>query len=374
MKAYRAVLVPLPPECDTRYVWRLMALANLTYRGYAVMVPDMLKYVQYQLFSWREFKQSLVFGATPKKWFAEVWVPLKTYRIFHGGRRIGDPGSPVVLDFTRNVARVRQVCRNQPRYSVELSMPKWVLERVVEGGDIKYAMVGIRRGRPYLALVAEREVQPVQPGDYVLVVDVNSWRHGIVWALIKGDRVVKWTTERPDLGYIERMYNRLVRLERKYGTLKRLGLHETSEGRKLWRKIRHMRQKLYAYLRDFAQKLAARLAKKAAKRGARVVIDDMLDESRRGLFEEKISNGLAKIYLSDVRRFVKLFTNQLRWYGVPFEFRRLYSTVCPKCSAKMEELPGRAMRCRSCQFNAHRDLVPIMWYLSTQRDDTQQPW
>jgi putative transposase len=242
-------------------------------------------------------------------------------------------------------------------------MPKWVLERVAEGGDIKFAMVGIRCGRPYLALVAEREVQPIQPSDYVLVVDVNSWRYGIAWALVKGGRVVKWARERPDLGHIERIYTELLKLERKYGTLKRLGLHETVEGKKLWREVKRERRKLYAYLRDFAQKLASRLAKKAARHSAIVVIDDMLEESRRELLEERISSGLAKTYLFGVRRFVKLFVNQLRWYGVPYEFKRLYSTVCPRCRSKLRELPGRIMKCENCDLSVHRDFVPVMWYL-----------
>jgi len=367
MKTRRAVLVSLPLECDARYIWRLMALTNLTYRGYIVTVPDVLRCIQHQLLMWREFKQSLVFGATPKKWFTKVWVPLKTYRIFPDERRIGSPSAPVVLDFVHNVIRVRQVCRNQSRYSIEIPLPRWVLERVAEGGDVKFAMAGVRRDKPYLVLVAEREAQPIQPSDYALVVDVNSWKHGVAWALVKGDRVVKWARERPDLGYVEKTYSELVKIEQKYGVLKRLGLHKTPEGRKLWKKARHTRRKLYAYLRDFAQKLASRLAKKAARHRARVVIDDVLDESRHKLLEEKISSGLAKIYLFGIKRFVKLFETQLRWYGVPYEFKRLYSTICPKCNAKMKELPGRIMKCEKCNFNTHRDFVPVVWYLTNHK-------
>jgi transposase len=29
----------------------------------------------------------------------------------------------------------------------------------------------------------------------------------------------------------------------------------------------------------------------------------------------------------------------------------------------MEALPDRIMRCKSCNFSAHRDLVPMLWYL-----------
>jgi hypothetical protein len=58
-------------------------------------------------------------------------------------------------------------------------MPSWVIERMNEGGDVKYAMIGLKDGEPYLALVAERVVEPYEPSDYRLVVDANSWRYGI---------------------------------------------------------------------------------------------------------------------------------------------------------------------------------------------------
>jgi len=276
-------------------------------------------------------------------------------------------GGSVVLDFTCNIIKVRHVCRNQPRHLVELPMPKWVLERVAEGGDVKFAKIGIRRGEPHLVLVAEREVQPIRPSEYALVVDINSWKHGIVWALIKADKVVKWTRERPDLGYIERMHGEVAKFEREYGVFRRLDLHETPEGRKLWQEVKRKKRKLHAYLRDFTQKTASRLAKEATRHHAKVVIDDMFDESRRELLEERISGGLAKIYLSGVRRFVKLFVNELRWYGIPYEFKRLYSAVCPKCGAGMRELLGRTMKCENCNLSVHRDFVPVMQYLSHAR-------
>jgi hypothetical protein len=87
----------------------------------------------------------------------------------------GDKGAPVVLDFENNVIRLRQVCKNEPRYVVTIPMPEWVVERMKEGGDIKFAMIGLRDDEPYLALIAERVVEPYQPSNYMLVVDVNAW-------------------------------------------------------------------------------------------------------------------------------------------------------------------------------------------------------
>jgi putative transposase len=359
MKAYRAVLIPLPETCDVQYIQRLMALANLVYRSHAVMAPDVPRRVQWQLLSMREFKQNLVFGTAPKRWLARTWVPLKVARI-RNGRRTGSTDAPVVLDFDRGIMRLYQLCRSQPGYVIELPIPKWVLERAAEGADIKFAMTGLKGGRPYLALIAEREVQPIQPSNYTLVVDVNSWRHGIAWALARDGRIVSLGRERLCL---DGLYRELLRLERKYGALRRLGLHETPEGKRLRREIGHKKRKLHAIVKDRAQWLAAKLAGKALKYRAKVVIDDVLEESRRELLEEGLPNGLAKVYLSNTRRFVKLLVNQLRWHGIPFEFRRLYSTVCPKCGAKMRELPGRVVRCGKCGLSAHRDLVPVMWSL-----------
>jgi putative transposase len=87
----------------------------------------------------------------------------------------------------------------------------------------------------------------------------------------------------------------------------------------------------------------------------------MIEESRRELLEEKIPRGLRKIYLAETRRFVKLLTTQLQWYGVPYEFKRLPSTTCPICQHELTQLPGRVMVCTNCGFKAPRDKIPMYW-------------
>jgi len=72
---------------------------------------------------------------------------------------------------------------------------------------------------------------------------------------------------------------------------------------------------------------------------------------------------LRKIYLAETRRFVKLLTTQLQWYGVPYEFKRLPSKVCPICRHELTQLPGRIMVCTNCGLKAPRDLVPMHWAL-----------
>jgi putative transposase len=364
MIARRAVLIKLPRgKCDVDYVKRLMALANLAYRGYEVWVPNMPRTIQHQLYDFRDFKDSLVFGAAPKRWFARTWVPLKTLRVYADGSMKGDKSAPVVLDFRSNVIKLRQVCRSEPGFVVEVPMPNWVIEQVNEGGDIKFAMIGLENDEPYLALVAERVVEPYLPSNYMLVIDVNAWNNGITWGLVKDGSIIRWKPERPRLSEIESLYDLSMRLSREYGRLKRLGLHKTVEGRRLWRNIKKVRRKIYAKLRDYAQKLAHRLVRKALRHKALVIIDDMIEESRRELIEEKIPRGLRKIYLAETRRFVKLLITQLRWYGVPYEFRRLPSTICPICGHELIQERNRVMACQNCGYKAPRDLVPIHWAL-----------
>jgi len=78
------------------------------------------------------------------------------------------------------------------------------------------------------------------------------------------------------------------------------------------------------------------------------VIDDVIEESRRELLEEKLPDGLAKFYLTYLRKFVDLLVNQAKWYGLSVEFRRLPSTVCPMCGNQLERREGRLMACPSC--------------------------
>jgi putative transposase len=362
MIAGRAVVIRLPRDkCDVKYIRRLMALTNIVYRDFEVWAPDLPKTIQHQLYGFRSYKNSLVFGTVPKRWFVRAWVPLKALRVYADGSMKGDDHAPVILDFKNNIIRLRQVCKNEPGFVVEAPMPRWVVERVREGGDIKYAMIGLKSGEPYLALMAERVVEPYQPSNYMLVIDANSWNNGIAWGLIRDGSIIRWKLERPRLSEIESLYDLSMRLSRKYGRLKRLGLHRTVEGERLWREIKRLRRKLYAKMRDYVQKLVHRLVRKALRHKALVIIDDMIEESRRELIEEEIPSGLRKVYLAETRRFVKLLTTQLQWYGVPYRFERLPSTVCPVCGHELTQEEGRTMVCKNCGYKAPRDLVPIHW-------------
>ncbi len=83
MKAHRTLLIKLPKDkCDVNYIKRLMALTNLAYHDFETWEPDIPKTIQHQLYEFKNYKNSLVFGTEPKRWFAETWVPLKVLRIY----------------------------------------------------------------------------------------------------------------------------------------------------------------------------------------------------------------------------------------------------------------------------------------------------
>jgi len=362
MKAHRAILIKLPRDkCDADYIKRLMALSNLAYRDYEVWTPDLPRTIQHQLYGFKNFMESLVFGTTPKKWFAETWVPLKTLRIYQDGSMKGDKGAPVALDFRSDVIRLRQVCRSEPGSVIEVPMPRWVVERVGEGGDVRYAMIGLKDDKPYLALIAEREVESYIPSEYILAVDVNSWGHGIAWGLIRNGKIVSFKQEGLNPQRIVSLYNQAVRRERKVGRLKRLGLDDEANAKRARRMARRLRSRAYRLIRAEAVFLARKLTKKALRYGAFVVIDDVDWEGLRELFTRKYGGRVGKLLLSGLKRFVKLLVTQLEWYGVPYEFRRLYSRKCPRCRHKLTQEDGRVMVCENCGFKAPRDMVPMYW-------------
>jgi putative transposase len=276
-------------------------------------------------------------------------------RIQNGARR-GDGGAPLVLNLDRGVMRLKSICR------AEAPIPRWVYDRIGESGDITFAMLGLKDGIPAVVLVAERLVEPYEP-ESLLPVDVNSWKHGVVWALIKDGRIVSEGRERPNLRFIDNLYKKSVGLGELHGRLVRLGVSCD----RLDAEARYTKSKLYRYLRDYPQWLANKIVRKALKHKSKVVIDRALEESWRDLLEEGLTRSEAKIQMAGVRRFIKILETQLKWHGVPYEFRRLPSRVCPNCEVEMEELPGRKMKYSKCGLEENRDRIPILWALRLLR-------
>jgi putative transposase len=286
---------------------------------------------------------------------------LKTRRVYADGAGEGDPNAPVVLDFIRGIIRIRLVYKPERGFVLELPMPGWVVERVNEGGDVKYAMIGLKNDKPYLALVAERVVEPYQPSGYRLVVDVNSWKYGIAWGLVKNGKLITWRTEGPGTFLINTLYHQAVDRERKTGKLRRLGYGGTAVVNRVRKQAKARRGKIYRITRDKAYFLASKLVRKALRYRALLVIDDVTEESRRELLEEKLPRGVIKLLMANTRKFTKQLTTLAQWYGMPYEFKRLPSTVCPVCHHELTQLPGRTIACPNCGFKASRDLVPMYW-------------
>jgi len=242
-------------------------------------------------------------------------------------------------------------------------MPKWVIDRVNEGGDIKFAMIGLKNDEPYLALIAEREVEPYIPNDYMLVVDVNTWKYGIAWGLIKNGKLITWRTEKPNTFLINTLYHQAVDRERKAGKLKSLGYSKSVRVDRIKVHAHARKSKIYKITRDKAYFLASKLVKKALKYKALLVIDDMTEESRRELLEEGLPRDVIKLLMSNLKRFIHQLETLAQWYGVPYKFERLYSKKCPRCEHELTQLPGRIMVCSNCGFKAPRDMVPMYWAL-----------
>jgi len=361
MRAHRTLLIRLPSEeCNVNYINRLMALTNLAYRGFEVWVPDLPMTIQYQLYDFKNMK-SLVFGAEPKRWFVRAWVPLKTFRVYPDGSVKGDKRAPVVLDFRSSIIRIRQVCGNEHGYVVEVPMPKWVVDRLSEGGDVKYAMIGLKDNEPYLALTAEREVEPYTPSDYILAVDVNSWRYGIAWGLIRSGKLVTWRAEGPSTFLINALYHQAVDREKAVGKLRRVGYGDSLKVSKIREQAESRRGRIYRITRDKAYFLANKLVRKALKYKALLIIDDMTEELRKELLEEKLPPDVIKLLMSNLRRLVHQLETLAQWYGVPYRFKRLPSTVCPVCMHRLTQVEGRVMVCKNCGFKAPRDMVPMYW-------------
>ncbi len=349
----RSVVVKLPKvDCD---IVRLQALTNLAYRYKELGIcPEDIPRTACTMLYKRDF--DLKFGTRPKKWFAREWLPMTVQRIQNGVKR-GDSGAPLVLDLDTGVMKLRYVCH------AEAPIPRWVYERIREGGDIIFARLGLMDGIPAVMLVAEKYVEPYRP-ETLIVVDANSWRHGVALAYINANRRIGfYTKSRPNLRLVDTLYRRAMSLWRLYGRLKRMGLHETPEGRRVYRELKRTTSRIYRILRDHSQREAHDVALRAVKVKAKVVIDNALEESWRDLLEEGLSKREAKIHMADVRRFIKILETQLKWYGVPYEFRRLPSRLCPNCEIEMEELPGRKMKCPRCGLEEDRDKIPVLWAL-----------
>jgi putative transposase len=231
---------------------------------------------------------------------------------------------------------------------------KWIEERIREGAQLKLALawVGKRRGGNIMsfnvALVFYKEAQPYQP-KRLFVIDVNSLHNGIVIATIEEDKVLRKGILRPDLGRIGRLEKEIARLDSLCA--EKGGIH--------CRKAVEAKSRLWRLWRQWTIEAAKKIVQLATQYKAIIVVDAPEDKSVRELKKDNKMRASVKKYLN-VGRFTKRLRELAEWHGVPYREERLYSTVCPVCGSKMEELPRRRVKCQ-CGFEANRDEVPIIW-------------
>jgi putative transposase len=116
--------------------------------------------------------------------------------------------------------------------------------------------------------------------------------------------------------------------------------------------------RMWRLLRSWEDEAAKKLVHLALQYRAAVIVDVPEDSSVRALKEGGYSPE-RKILLN-FGRLRKRLKGLAEWYSIPYREERLYSTLCPRCGAKMSVLPNRHVRC-ACGFEAHRDEVPFHW-------------
>ncbi len=229
---------------------------------------------------------------------------------------------------------------------------KWILERMREGGRLVLGAVWIgasRRSRAaglHIALVFRREVAAMQPRR-LLVIDFNALHNGLVWAVVEGERVVTKGILRPNVSRIMHMQKIMSKLDSVCAEKDEVCDEATAVKSRMWRT-----------LRIWEDEAAKKLVHLAIQYRAAIIVDVPKDVSIRKLKEGGyVSERKVFLNLGHIRRRLK---GLAAWYGVPLREERLYSTICPLCGRKMEELAGRYVRC-VCGFTSHRDEVPPRW-------------
>jgi len=241
---------------------------------------------------------------------------------------------------------------------VKLEIPeralKWFEKRLAEKPDKKYVRVFEKNNKLVVQIVLHKINKVEKPRDPLLVVvDMNS-TYGIAvhfWdgKLIKtmkfrppnrGDR---WRNVRELMSHRDLLHNQGCLTQKQinvYSSLTRLTLRGSMKG----------------WIQQTASKIVKRV-RRMAKRHRKeplVLIDKPDYDSLHGTSLQRTLYSII-MYLK----------NLLSWYGVYWEEKRLYSTICPVCGSKLiiEEKTRRAriMKCTNCDFKEDRDSIPLYW-------------
>jgi DNA-directed RNA polymerase subunit RPC12/RpoP len=241
---------------------------------------------------------------------------------------------------------------------VELNIPekvlRWFEKRLAERPDKKYVRVFERDNKLVVQIVLHKINRVEIPKDPLLiVVDVNS-SYGIVvhfWdkKLIKTmkfrppNRGNRWKYVRVLMSHRDLLYNQGCLTQKQiniYSTLVRLTLKGSVKG----------------WVQQTVAKVVKRIRRMAKRHGKEplVLIDKPGYESING-------TPLQRTLYS----FTRYLENLLSWYGVYWEEKRLYSTICPICGNKLISVEKtkrtRVLMCTDCGFRDDKDNIPLYW-------------
>jgi len=356
----RYSLLRLPPEAAEKISAFLKVqeeirrwVAEWVKSGGSLPLPERnpLKYLAAEfLYARRSLDWLYGVNAKPKK--------LRTPLIFNAWMRLKnerDVGGGVFIDLPKREVRIRKWSGRRGNTVVLRLTEKaaeWIVERVQEGGRLVLAAVWVEGSRRnyaaklYVALVLRREVAPMRPRR-LLIVDFNALSNGISWAVVEGERIVTKGVLRPDASRIQHLQKVASRLDSLCARKGKACDEATAAKSRIWR-----------LLRSWEDEAAKKLVQRALQYKTTIIADVPMDSSIRTLMESNYSPR-RKIMLN-FGRLRKRLRGLAEWHGISYREQRLYSSICPRCGRKMEELPNRRMRC-TCGFEAYRDEVPFYW-------------
>lgn len=334
------------------------AMNSLLIRGYRIHSSNIpRKRLNSQIFF---INQNLLIRVPkPKKWRLRVH-PILNVEIGMSDKR--DSGRTIFIDLNRNIVKIRGF---GDRKSIVLQLNKryreYIVERINEGAKAKCCIILWTDKRYlYLAVVFGKRYAEIEPKS-IIAVDINTILHGITVGFLENNNIV--VRRLPEnLGEIidrlNRIYEHAIRIEKLYGFSKKMGYNE-----KKYSKLRRtLRKRFYSIVRDVANKIVHEIIRIARERNAKLIVDTPYYEGLEELSQKY--NGVYSMYMKVFsKRVEKLLAEQAKWYGIPIEFRRLPSSICPVCETTLIQQNERMMLCNRCGFRADRDEVPIYWAL-----------
>jgi len=358
-------------------VYRTLLLKyNLLHPEVAGKVPALLKMQEEfrkWVTEWTKSKGSLPLPERPLKYFAQKFIyankmlnwlkglkkngievrDVRSPLIFNTQLRLSDEkdlGRGVFVDLPKREVKIRRLGTIALKLSDKTV--EWILNCTKEGGKLVMAAVWVGRSRKdstmslHVALTFRREIAPME-AKRLLVIDVNALHNGLAWAVVEGERIVERGILRPNISKILHLQKVMAKLESICAKEDRSCDEAMATQSRIWR-----------LLRSWEDEAVKKIVRLALQYKAAIVIDVPDDNSVKEL-KEGSYKAERKAFLNFGRLHRRL-RGLAEWYGVPYREERLFSTICPRCGRKMEELPNRRVRC-ACGFSAHRDEVPIYW-------------